>query len=444
MSSAPRVPGRRGGPPIAYVNARLIDPASNLDQPGGIVVADGLIADLGSHLSRAEALGGSAIEAVDCGGSVLAPGIVDMRVQLREPGEEHKETFATAGAAAAAGGVTSMVTLPNTQPVIDDPSLVESIARRARETSRVKIFAYGAITRGLEGKEITELGLLAEAGALGFTDGTHAVASATVLRRALSYGRAIGRVLIQHPEDPSLTRNACATEGEIATRLGLPAAPALAEVIMIERDLRLVEMTQTPLHFAHVSTAAGIEAIRRAKARGLPVTCDTAPPYFALNELAVGDYRTFAKLSPPLRAESDRQAVINGLADGTIDVIASDHAPHDQDSKRLPYAQAAAGAIGLETLLPITLELVHTKRLTLIEALRRLTAAPAGILKLPSGRLTKHAAADIAILDPDRAWKIRESEFRSKSKNSPFDGRPVQGRVLRTLVNGECIFMRER
>ncbi|MBL8697404.1 MAG: dihydroorotase [Alphaproteobacteria bacterium] len=411
---------------------------------GGVVVADGVIADFGAHLARAEALGGAAVEAFDCGGAVLAPGFVDMRVQLREPGEEHKETFATAAAAAAAGGVTSMVTLPNTQPVIDDPSLVESVARRARETSRVKIFAYGALTRGLEGKEITELGLLAEAGALGFTDGTHAVASATVLRRALSYGRAIGRIFIQHPEEPSLTRNASATEGEIATRLGLPAAPALAEVIMVERDLRIVEMTQSPLHFAHVSTAAAIAAIRSAKARGLPVTCDTAPPYFALNELAVGDYRTFAKLSPPLRTESDRQAVIEGLVDGTIDAIASDHAPHDQDSKRLPYSQAAAGAIGLETLLPITLELVHAKRLTLIDALRRLTAAPAGILKLAAGRLARQAAADLVLLDPERAWKIREAEFRSKSKNSPFDGRPAQGRVLRTLVNGECIFMRDR
>ncbi len=214
--------------------------------------------------------------------------------------------------------------------------------------------------------------------------------------------------------------------------------------MMIERDLRLVELTRAPLHFAHVSTAAAIDAIRVAKKNGLPITCDTAPPYFSLNELAVGDYRSFAKLTPPLRTESDRQAVAEGVADGTIDAIASDHAPHDQDSKRLPYAQAAAGAIGLETLLAITLELVHTKRLSLLEALRRLTAAPATILKLPSGRIAKGAAADLVVFDPERAWKIREAEFRSKSKNSPFDGRPVQGRVLRTLVNGESIFLLER
>jgi dihydroorotase len=438
-----RGPGRRGGPPIAYVGARLIDPASGLDTPGGVVVADGAIADLGPHLLRAEALGSSGIEAVPCAGAVLAPGLVDMRVQLREPGEEHKESFASAAAAAAAGGVTSMVTLPNTQPVIDDPSLVESVARRARETSRVKIYAYAAVTRGLAGKEITEFGLLREAGALGFTDGVTAVASATVMRRALAYARLVGGVLIQHPEEPSLMRNASATEGEIATRLGLPAGPALAEVMMIDRDLRLVEMTRAPLHVAHVSTAAAVEAIRRAKTAGLPVTCDTAPFYFALNELAVGDYRTFAKLSPPLRAESDRAAIAAAVADGTIDVVASDHSPHDQDSKRLPYAQAAAGAIGLETLLGVTLELVHGGRMTLSAALARLTAAPAGILGLAAGRLVKGAAADLLILDPDRAWRVREAEFRSKSKNSPFDGRPLQGRVLRTLVNGETIFRRE-
>jgi dihydroorotase len=439
-SAPPRAAGRRGGPPIAYVGARLIDPASGLDIRGGAVIADGVIADLGPHLARADALGASGIEAVDCAGAVLSPGLVDMRVQLREPGEEHKESFASAAAAAAAGGVSAMVTLPNTQPVIDDPSLVESVARRARETSRVKIFAYAAITRGLAGKEITEFGLMREAGALGFTDATAAVASATVMRRALSYARAVDGLLIQHPEEPSLTRHASATEGEIATRLGLPAAPALAEVMMIERDLRLVELTQARLHVAHVSTAAGVAAIRRAKQAGLPVTCDTAPFYFALNELALGDYRTFAKLSPPLRAESDRAAVAAAVADGTIDAVASDHAPHDQDSKRLPYAQAAAGAIGLETLLGVTLELVHGGRMTLPAALARLTEAPARILSLPLGRLARGAAADLVLFDPDRAWKVREAEFRSKSKNSPFDGRPLQGRVLRTLVNGETVF----
>ena len=433
-------PGGKGGPPIAYVNARLLDPASGLDALGGVIVSDGLIADFGNHLAKASALGTQATEAFDCGGACLAPGLVDMRTQLREPGEEHKETFTTASAAAAAGGVTSMVALPNTKPVIDDAALVESIARRARETSRAKIYTYAAVTRGLAGREITEMGLLAEAGALGFTDGVQAVTDAQVMRRALSYARAFGRLVIQHPEEPSLAHNGCITEGEIATRLGLPGISPVAEVMMVERDLRLVEITQGRYHVAHVSTAAAVDAIRRAKARGLPVTADTAPPYFALNEIAVGDYRTFAKVSPPLRSEEDRQAVIQGIKDGTIDAVASDHAPHDQDSKRLPFAQAASGMIGLETLLPISLDLVHNKHLSLLALLDRLALAPARLLGLPAGRLKKGAPADLILFDPEQAWQIREKDFRSKSKNSAFDGRPVQGRVRRTLVDGTVVF----
>lgn len=436
-------PGRKGGPPIAYVNARLLDPATGRDTVGGVVVADGVIADAGPHLARASALGSQSIEAMDCRGACLAPGFVDMRAQLREPGEEHKETLASASDAAAAGGVTAMVGLPNTKPVIDDAALVESIARRARETSRVKIYTYGAVTRGLAGREITEMGLLAEAGAVGFTDGTQAVADAQVMRRALSYARAFNRMIVQHPEEPALAQSGCMTEGEISTRLGLPGISPMAEVIMIERDLRLVEITHGRLHFAHVSTAAGVEAIRRAKAHGLPVTADTAPPYFALNEIAVGDYRTFAKVSPPLRSEEDRQAVIEGLKDGTIDAIASDHAPHDQDSKRLPFAQAAFGMIGLETLLAVSLDLVHNNHLSLLTLLNRLSHTPAKLLGLAEARLAKGAAADLVLFDPDRPWQIREKEFRSKSKNSAFDGRPVQGRVLRTLVDGATAFALE-
>jgi dihydroorotase len=436
-------PGARGGPPLALVNVRLLDPLTGLDQPGGVVIADGAIADIGPHLARSGAVaasGAHGLEALDGGGQCLAPGLVDMRVQLREPGEEHKETFATASEAAAAGGVTTMVALPNTIPVIDDSALVESIARRARETSRVRIFTYAAVTRGLAGKEMTEMGLLAAAGALGFTDGLHAVADSQVLRRALLYARTVNRPILQHPEDPGLGRGGAMNAGEIATRLGLPSIPPLAEVMQVERDLRLAQMTDGRLHIPHVSTRAAINAIRRAKARGGNVTCDTAPPYFALNETAVGDYRTFAKLSPPLRAEGDRRAVIEGLKDGTIDAIASDHAPHDQDAKRLPFAQAAFGMIGLETLLCIALELVHNKHLTLLEALSKMTVGPAKILGLPYGTLAKGAAADLVLFDPERAWKVQEKDFRSKSKNSAFDGRPVQGRVLRTWIAGRPAF----
>ncbi|MGQ0663262.1 MAG: dihydroorotase [Pseudomonadota bacterium] len=435
--------GAKGGPPVAYVNARLLDPASGLDALGGVVVADGLIADWGPHLARASALGATGphgMEAIDCAGACLAPGLVDMRVALREPGEEHKETLATASEAAAAGGVTTMICLPDTKPPIDDPALVESIARRARETALVRIHAYAAVTRNLDGREMTEFGLLAAAGALGFTDATRAVVDAQVMRRALAYAKVFDRPIVQHPEEPALARGGAMNDGEIATRLGLPGIPAAAEAIMVERDLRLVELTGGRYHAAHLSTAAAIEAVRQAKARGLAVSADTAPPYFALNEMAVGDYRTFAKLSPPLRSETDRQAVIEGVKDGTIDALASDHAPHDQDSKRLPFAQAAFGMIGLETLLAVTLELVHNRHLSLLAAIDRLSRAPAKLLGLAAGRLAKGAAADLAMFDPDRPWKVAEKKFRSKSKNSPFDGRPVQGLVLRTMVAGATVF----
>jgi dihydroorotase len=398
----------------------------------------GRIAEVGPNLytDGAPSVG----QVVDCKGLCLAPGLVDMRVQLREPGEEHKETIHTAGDAAAAGGVTTMVSLPNTHPVIDDVSVVEFIARRAQEAGRVNVRCYGSITRGLRGEELTEMGLLAEAGAVGFTDATKAVASSLMMRRALSYAKGFGLMIIQHPEDPGLAGGGAMNEGEIATRLGLSAIPADAEVIMIERDLRLVALTGGRYHVAHVSTGAAIDAIRQAKHRGLNVSCDTAPHYFALNETAVGDYRTFAKVSPPLRSEDDRRAVVDGLADGTIDAIASDHAPHDQDSKRLPFEQAAFGAVGLETLLPLTLELVHNERLSLLDALKRLTCRPAKLLGLPAGTLKRGAPADLILFDPEKPWLIQEKKLRSKSKNSPYDARPVQGQVVRTIVGGRTVF----
>jgi dihydroorotase len=346
----------------------------------------------------------------------------------------------TGSAAAAAGGVTTMVALPNTEPAIDDVALVEFVARRSREIGSVHIRTYAAATRGLKGREITEIGLLSAAGAVAFTDGNTAIADAVVLRRALSYARTFDALIVQHPEEPSLASGGHMTEGETATRLGIAGITPAAEVIMVERDLRLVEITGARYHVAHVSTAAAIDAIRAAKARGLAVTCDTAPPYFALNETAVGEYRTFAKLSPPLRSESDRRAVVAGLHDGTIDAIASDHSPHPQDSKRLPFASAEAGIIGLETLLPLALELVHNGHLTLLQALRALSTRPAEILRLPAGRLSGGFPADLVLFDLDRPRRIEIERFRSKSKNSPFDGRPVQGRVLKTMVEGRLVF----
>lgn len=424
---------------VAYVNARLIDPASGLDATGALLTEGEAIADLGPGLFAQGVPEG--IEVVDARGLCLAPGLVDIRVQLREPGEEHKETIASAGAAAVAGGITSMVCLPNTDPVIDGVAGIEFIARRAREVKRAKVYAYAAATKGLLGKDITEIGLLSEAGAVAFTDGVRAISSARVMRRALSYASAFDALIVQHPEEPSLAENGVMTEGEIATRLGLAGIPTCAESMLVARDLRLVELTGGRYHVAHVSTAETVDVVRRAKARGLKVTCDTAPPYFALNELAVGDYRTFAKLSPPLRSEEDRRAVIAGLADGTIDAIASDHSPQDQDSKRLPFVHAENGGIGLETLLALSLELFHNNQMTLPEVIARLTHAPARVLGLQAGTLAKGRPADLLLFDPTRPWVVQESTIRSKSKNTPFERRPVQGMAMRTVIDGRAVHL---
>ena len=426
-------PGR-----VAYINARLLDPESGLDANGALLTDGRRIADLGPNLFADGLPDG--IEVVDCAGHCLAPGLVDMRAHLREPGAEHKETLATASRAAAAGGVTSIACMPNTDPVIDQIALIEFIARRARETSLVKIYPIAAITRGLAGKELTEIGLLAEAGAVGLSDADRAVTNSRVMLRALTYSKPFGLRIMQHPEDHSLTRDGLMNDSELAARLGLTGMAGEAEVMMIERDLYLVARSGAPYHVAHLSTAAAVDAVRRAKSRGLPVTCATAPHYFALNENAVDDYRTFAKVRPPLRGESDRQAIVAGLADGTIDAIVSDHAPHDQDSKRTTFAQAAFGIIGLETMLPLTLELVHNGHLGLLDALGAMTATPARLLGLEQGRLAAGAPADLVIFDLDRPWTIDPGKLRSKSKNAPYDMRPVQGRVLRTVVGGETVF----
>lgn len=434
-------PPRKQDRPLALVNARIVDPASNRDELGGILVDNGIIQELGVKVTRAGAPEDA--EILDCRGHVLAPGLIDMRVQLREPGEEHKETIESASLAAAAGGVTTMVCLPNTEPVIDDVAGVEFIARRARETKRAKIYCYGALTQGLEGSDLVEMGQLSGSGALGFTDGIKAVADVQVMRRALTYARSFDLLVIQHPEEPRLAAGGAMNNGELSTRLGIPGIPAYAEVMMIERDLHLVRASGARYHAAHLSTAAAVEAIRKAKQDGLRVTCDTAPPYFSLNENEIGDYRTFAKLSPPLRGESDRRAIAAGLADGVIDCIASDHAPHDVESKRVPFAQAEAGIVGLETLLPVSLELYHKGAISLIAALRCLTARPADILGLNQGRLSKGAPADMVLIDLDRPHRIDVAKFRCKSKNSPYDGRPVQGAVLKTFVDGRLVYNAE-
>jgi dihydroorotase len=422
----------------AYVNARLLDPVSRLDASGALMTEGASILDFGPRLFNAGRPEG--VVTVDCGGKCLAPGVIDMRAFLGEPGGENRETLASASEAAAAGGVTTLVALPHTNPPIDSGALVEFIYRRARETALVNVLPMGAVSKGLEGREMTELGLLAEAGAICFGDGDRAVASARLMRRVLSYATAFDLLITQHVEDPSLAANGAMTEGEMAMRLGLPGIPNAAEVIMVERDLRLVELTGARWHAAGLSTADGVEAIRQAKKRGLKVTCGVAPHHFALNDTAVEQYRTFAKTSPPLRSEDDRKAIVAGLADGTIDVICSNHQPEDTESKRQPFAQAAFGVVGVETMLPVTLELVHNKHLPLLDALYRLTVAPADLLGLKSGRLAKGAPADLVLFDPNTPWLIDANKLSSKSKNSAFDERPVQGRVLRTVVAGRTVY----
>jgi dihydroorotase len=417
---------------LAFTGARLIDPASGLDAARVLVVEGGVIAAI------ADAAPAGA-EIVDCDGAVLAPGLVDLRVALREPGEEHKESLAALAAAAAAGGVTTLMALPDTDPPLDEPALVEFVARRAASYGSVTVLPCGAATKGCAGRELAEMGLLKEAGAVAFGDGRRAIAEARTMRLALSYARAFGAMVVQHPEEPTLASGGAMTEGELATRLGLPGIPAAAEALMVARDIRLAALTGGHVHFAHVSTAEALDLIREAKRAGVRVTCDTAPPYFDLNETAVGEWRTYAKLSPPLRSEEDRQAVVSALADGTIDAIASDHQPQDTDAKRLPFAQAEAGGAGLETLLAVTLGLVHGGQLSLPAALALLTSRPAALLGLSAGRLAPGAPADLVLFDPERAWQVKE-EVLSGARNTPFDGRPLQGRVLGTWKSGRRVF----
>ena len=418
-----------------FTNVRLLDPAHGLDAPGALLIRNGLIADHGTNLGRPDGA-----SHVDGGGAILCPGLVDMRAALGEPGFEYRETIASAAEAAAAGGITTLAALPDSAPAIDDPALVRLLRARGEETGSLTILPYGAVTRGCRGEELAEIGLLGEAGAVAFTDGQRAVGDARMMRRALSYARGFGFRIIQHPEDPALAAGGAATEGELATRLGLPGIPAAAEEILVARDISLARLTGGAVHFAHVSTARALALIRQAKDEGLSVTCDTAPPYFDLNETAIGDFRTYAKLSPPLRPDSDRIAVAAALRDGTVDAIASDHQPRDADDKRFPFAQASAGGAGLATLLGVTLAQVHGGGLALADAVALLTARPAALLGSAAGRLTKGAPADLCLFDLERAWQVEAGALPGKARNTPFDGRALEGRVIGTWKAGRRVF----
>lgn len=420
---------------LLFQDVRLIDPASGLDQAGGLLVQGGRIADWGAALGRPDGA-----EVLQGRGAVLAPGLVDMRANLGEPGFEYRETVASAAQAAAFSGITTVGVLPDSRPALDDPALVRLMRALGEETGAITVLPYGAVTRGCRGEELAEIGLLREAGAVGFTDGQRAIGPARLMRLALSYARGFGAMVVQHPEEPSLAQGGAATEGELATRLGLAGIPAAAEAIMVARDISLARLTGGAVHFAHVSTAAALELIRRAKEEGLGVTCDTAPPYFDLNEQAIGDFRTYAKLSPPLRPEHDRLAVCAALADGTIDAVASDHQPRDADDKRLPFGLAEPGGAGLATLLGVTLAQVHGNGLPLARALALLTSGPARLLDAPAGRLQKGAMADLVLFDPERAWRVEAGGLPGKAPNTPFDGRALEGQVIGTWKAGQRVF----
>ncbi len=422
-------------PRRAYVNARLLDPAQGLDEIGSLLTEGDRIVACGAHIEVP-----TDAETLDCTGLALLPGLVDMQVFTGEPGEEHRETIASVSHAAAAGGVTSMAMMPNTSPVIDDAALVDYILRRARATSIVRLHPMAAITKNCEGQQMTEFGLLQEAGALGFTDGDRAVMNALTMRRALSYAANFDALIMQHAMDQDLQSAGVVHESELATRLGLAGIPVAAETAIIDRDLRLVENTGARYHIAQISAADSVDAIRAAKARGLNVSCSVSATHLMLNENDVANYRTFAKLNPPLRSETDRLALIDGIADGTIDVVVSVHNPQDAEAKRQTFAKSAYGTVGVETLLASVLTLHHADELDLLPLLATITSQPAALLGIEAGSLTAGNKADFALVDLEAPWVVNADRLRSKSQNSAIEGRKVQGVVEACYVSGKRVF----
>ena len=425
-------------PPVAFVNARLVDPASRYDGPGALLVRDGRIEDVVQGAAPPDLSGD--IERIDCGGAILAPGLIDLRVKTGEPGSETKETLASAARAAAAGGVTTFVVQPDTDPVIDDPAVADFILRRARDIDAARIFPAGAGTKGLGGERMAEIGLMQEAGCVYFTDADQPIVDSRVLMRLLKYAAGFGAWVAHRPTEPWLCKGAAATGGEFAARLGLPSAPAAAECIMLERDLGLAEIAGGRLLVDQISTADGLESLARAKARGVAVAATASINHLSFNELDIGDYRTFAKLDPPLRSEEDRQALVAGLASGLVDVVVSAHAPAQAEDKRLPFEEAAPGAVGLETLLPALMTLHHADGLPVLDLLRAVTWAPAQLMNLEGGRLARGAVADLVVFDLATPLHIEAAKLVSRSKNSPFDGRRLQGGVQRTIVAGRTVY----
>jgi dihydroorotase len=421
-----------------FINARLLDPTTGLDGPGGLLVVDGVITDVGPHLRRNAPAGA---QVIDCKGHLLAPGLIDCQVFTGEPGQEHRETLKTASYAAAAGGVTTIVVMPDTEPVIDQVALVDFIQRRARDNALVHVATMAAMTRGLRGEEITEFGLLQRAGAVAFSNGKSSIGNTRVMRNALLYAKDFDALIVHHTEDPHLSATASMNSGDVSARLGLPGVNKAAETIVLERDIRLVEVTGGRYHAATISCLESLDVIRSAKKRGLRVTCGVSINHLTLNEIDIGSYRTFFKIRPPLRTEDDRLAMVEGVADGTVDVIVSSHDPQDADVKRRPFAEASDGAVGLETLLAAALRLHHGgPEINLLTLWKALSSNPAKLLGLPGGSLAKGMPADLVLVDLGEPWVVNKELLRSRSKNSPFDDSKMQGRVLRTVVAGETVY----
>ena len=419
-------------------NARVIDPASGLDEKGGVLIENGVIADVGAGVAKTTA----GDVKIDARGKALAPGLIDLRVKTGEPGAENKETLATAGDAAAAGGVTTFVVMPDTNPVIDSVALVDFITRRAESVAKVKVLPTAGLTIGLDGLKMAEIGLIREAGAAFFTNGDKPVEDAGVLRRAMTYAASFDALVASRPDTPALSKNTVMNAGAFAARLGVRGTPLEAEWIALERDLMLAETTGVRLLADCISTARSLAAVERARKAGVKVACSVASYSLFFNELDVGDYLTYCKVQPPFRGEADRMALIDGLRRGAIDAVVSAHDPQPTEDKRLPIADAAYGAVGLETLLPALLSIALREEIPLAVALKPVTSGPADLLGLPQGRLAKGAPADLVLFDHAAPWACDRDDLSSRSKNSPFDGRKLEGRVLRTWVNGATVFER--
>ncbi|MBQ0707465.1 MULTISPECIES: dihydroorotase [unclassified Ochrobactrum] len=423
---------------ILFENARIVDPSRGLDETGSVLIHDGKIVAAGADARNQGAPEDA--EIIDLNGKTVLPGLVDARVFVGEPGAEHRETIASASRAAAAGGVTSIIMMPDTDPVIDDVALVEFVKRTARDTAVVNVHPAAAITKGLHGEEMTEIGLLRDAGAVAFTEGRQTIANTQLMRRALTYARDFDAVIACETRDPYLGANGVMNEGLFASWLGLSGSPREAEVIPLERDLRLAALTNSNYHAAQLSCEMSAEAVRRAKDRGAKVTAGVSINHLSLNENDIGEFRTFFRLSPPLRSEQDRLAMVEALKNGTIDIVVSAHDPQDVDTKRLPFSDAEAGAIGLETLLGAALRLYHNDSISLMRLVEVLSTAPAKIFGLDAGTLKPGAKADLAIVDLEEPWIVREEDLHSLSKNSCFESARFQGRVVHTLVAGKTVY----